>query len=102
LRRQLGDLKKNATLASLISPIDAEAERIQTGVTAANAGFTAVLGVVDSADRRPPVQAYELSEQTRGALDALSARWDALRNGALSALNHTLQENGLPAINLER
>ena len=55
-------------------PRDAESQKIETAITAVIAEFTAVLGVVDSADRRPPMQAYELFEQARVALDALSAR----------------------------
>ena len=52
-------------------PRDAETQKIETAITAVIADFTAVLDVVDSADRRPPMQAYELFEQARVALDAL-------------------------------
>ncbi|MDP8979512.1 MAG: hypothetical protein M3O35_02855 [Acidobacteriota bacterium] len=51
-----------------------QAPKIETAITAVIADFAAVLGVVDSSDRRPPMQAYDLFEQARIALEALSAR----------------------------
>jgi hypothetical protein len=108
-RRVAGDPQAEAIAASA-SEIGREAGIIARGAGAAAdpeeglaqldgaiAGFAVV---VDSADRAPTEQARTAFEQTRDALQKQLARWQALKQKKLSALNARLREKGLPPIGL--
>ena len=116
LRKQLGDLKKKVSdseLVALISSTDAEAGKIfggaggwdtgasPAGVGAVLADLSAVNGVVDSADRTPPAQAYALYEQASASLGLYMANWETLRTGKLADLNHALREKNQSEIELK-
>jgi photosystem II stability/assembly factor-like uncharacterized protein len=92
-RRRLADLKKTADAAqqASIAEADAEAQKIAgaTGGRAAAAppsGLASVLselnaanGVVDSADRTPPAQAYALFQQASNNLAKYQSQWQTLK-----------------------
>ena len=115
LRRQLAGLKGKLSdsNASLLSAVDTEAEKIAgaaggrtatappSGLAAVQIELNAVHGVVDSADRTPPAQAYALFEQASRNLAAQLARWEALKTGKLAELNRLLRQQNLPEIDLK-
>ena len=51
------------------------------GILTANRDFAVVLGVVNSADRKPPAQAYALFQEALRDLNARAAEWAALKSG---------------------
>jgi photosystem II stability/assembly factor-like uncharacterized protein len=115
LRRQLGELRTrspNPAVLSLVSSVDADAAKIAgvsggRGATAAPSGLgrvqselNAVAGVVDSADRTPPAQAYALFNDADRELATQIASWEALKSGRLAELNRALRGQNLPEITL--
>ena len=113
VRRQIGDLKNKTSdpaVLSLASSVETEAAKIggATGSRAASAApsglgavqseLNAVAGVVDSADRTPPAQAYALFQQASRALATQLASWNSLKTGKLAELNKTLRSQNLPEI----
>ena len=114
-KKQLDELKKSvsdASLLSLVSEVGAAEQNISgvaanwqspatpTGLGAVQVNLTSVSFVVDSADRRPPQQAYELYEQVSHDLAERMADWNALKAGKLTELNRTLRAKNLKEINL--
>ena len=103
LRSQLAAAKTKATgnpaLLASIASLDADAVKIG-GLNATRAQLTAVLNVVDSADRTPPEQAYALFDQASRELATGLAAWNALKAGKLAELNRSLQDQNLPRIEL--
>ena len=117
LRRQLGEAQKNASkstasaaLLPLILYVDAEAAKIlgvtgsrtaaapPSGLGAVSSELNAVNGVVDSADRTPPAQAYALFNEASRNLATQTASWEALKSGKLVELNRALRDQKLPEI----
>lgn len=90
--RAISELKRAEQLTTLIrtvqaqlnaakkSELDQQLTSISTGLAAATRDFTAVLGVVNSADRRPPAQATQLADQATKELEQQSVKWSALQN----------------------
>jgi hypothetical protein len=116
LRGQIAEIKKktsDAALLASVSKVEADAQKVSgvaaswqtpanpTGVGAVQVNLGAVNFVVDSADRTPPAQAYELYQQTSSDLAALLASWDTLKSGALAELNRALHAKNLPEIDLQ-
>ena len=60
-----------------------ELDSVIAGLQAMQSGLTAVLGVVESADRTPPAQAYALFEEVSRKLEAQLANWNALKSRSL-------------------
>ena len=60
-----------------------ELDSVLAGLQAVQSGLTAVLGVVESADRTPPAQAYALFEEISRKLEAQLAKWNALKSRSL-------------------
>ena len=99
-RAQLADLKKKTADASLlgqIASLDSEAQKIAgasggraaappSGLAAVQADLNAVNGVVDSADRTPPAQAYALFQQATRDLSKYQASWQTLRTKLRSVM----------------
>lgn len=104
LRRQLGELKRNAAVVAnpaiftAITPLDADAEKLLVATRAVSTNLTAVLNVAESADRTPPSQAYALLDESAKSLDAQLGSWNALKGGRVAALNTQLRAKDLPAI----
>ncbi len=91
------DLAKKATAAmhrsaelareisSVPDPVRQKADKILNGaapargITTCNRDFAVVLGVVNSADRKPPAQAYQLYNEALRDLTARAADWAALK-----------------------
>jgi hypothetical protein len=85
-RTRLNGLKLNASsnasapaLLREISSLDPELEQIMNGVSRANSDLRAVLGVAESADRRPPAQAWALFNQAGEELAAQLAKWNEVK-----------------------
>jgi hypothetical protein len=106
-------------LADAIAALDKEAAELEGGTREAFAGlppagkqpenlstvnqhFGELLNVVDSADAAPTAQAAALYAELQTALKPLLARWDALKNKSVPALNQEAKAFGLPPIVLHR
>ncbi len=115
LRRKLADVKSKSTdssVQSLIAAVDMDAARIAgsaggrnanaapSGLGAVQSELNVVSGVVQSADRMPPAQAYTLYDQAARGLSTQLASWEALKNGKLAELNRALKAQNLPVIDL--
>ena len=123
LRRLLADRRQaaNGALVARIAAMDAEVARIAGGGVGGRGGrggqggdaasplpnlasvsnlLGAALNVAESADRTPPASAYAISQLASRDLSALLTNWKTLRDTKLAELNHELQQNNLPAIEL--
>jgi hypothetical protein len=60
--------------------------------------LSSLMGLLQGADRAPTSQATEAVAERRRALAALMARWTALKNQDLAALNAQLKQANLPVI----
>ena len=66
-------------LLSQIASLDPELEQVLTGLDKAAGEFSAVLSVAESADRRPPAQAWALLAEANQELAVQLSRWNAAR-----------------------
>jgi hypothetical protein len=105
LRRTLNERRQStsANMAQKVAALDAEAAKFSAGaaglgrggrggaggsgtLNAISAQFSAVLGVAQSADRKPPAVAYQIYNQASRELTAQLAAWKNLRDRASAAL----------------
>jgi hypothetical protein len=66
-----------------------------------NGALGSLLLLVESADSAPTVQAASTFASYRGLLDQQFAKWNALKEKDLPALNVLLQQRQLPAIRIQ-
>jgi photosystem II stability/assembly factor-like uncharacterized protein len=110
LERRLAGNPQYEDIAAFMREVDRETEIIargtgpaadaEEGLAQLNGALAGLAVVVDSADRPPTEQARTAFEQTREAFQRPLARWRALKQEKLSALNSRLREKGLPPIGL--
>ena len=77
LARQIQDARKEAA-----GPSQQELDKILTSVTTANRNLGVVLGIVNTADRKPPAQAYALFQNALRDLDASEAAFKKQQPGS--------------------
>jgi photosystem II stability/assembly factor-like uncharacterized protein len=92
LRRELAAIR-----SELIDVRYSEAQLWPTGL---HEKLNALFDAVDSADRAPARQMYEVFDLLSGQLDALLQRWRAVGDRLLPELNKAVTLAGLPAIGL--
>jgi photosystem II stability/assembly factor-like uncharacterized protein len=103
LRAQIAELKKSQASGSWTQPassLDQQAAAIAEALASSSRDFGVVLGVVNSADRRPPEQAFELDAQAAKKVAAENAKWTALKGGAVTRLNDLLRSANLPPLKI--
>ena len=67
-----------------------------------NQHFGQLLGIADSADAAPTMQATKVHEELLEQMNALEQRWTELTANTLPALNKDLQKAGLPTLNPQK
>jgi photosystem II stability/assembly factor-like uncharacterized protein len=101
--------KHQDTLAALTS-LNSQIEKIErgekaepgtiTGLAAAVTGLSAALRVVEGSDRAIPSQAMDLFQEADRAAKAGIADWNRVKSEQLTKLNQSLQQSGLPPIQI--
>jgi photosystem II stability/assembly factor-like uncharacterized protein len=91
-KKAMAEMHRSAELAREITaapaPLRQQAEKILNGapsargITTCNRDFAVVLSVVNSADRKPPAQAYALFQEALHDLNTRAAEWAALKQNS--------------------
>jgi len=109
LEGQLAGNAKTAEILAAVNEFDSHADAIAgqeveyplaaTGLREVNKGLTSLAISVGGADSAPTAASLAAFEEMQKRLNEGTAKWDALKQQELPALNRRLQDAGLPPVN---
>ena len=109
LQEQLAENPKAADILAAVNAFDGQADAIAgnepeyplvaTGLREVNKALTAQAISLGGADSAPTATSLAAFESVEKRLNEGTAKWDALKQQELPALNKRLQDGGLPAVN---